>query len=398
MDLTPDPADDAFRAEVREFLRTHWSGTVAASHMQPRGRDAFTLAAKILGLKKWLAPAWPSEWGGANLPPIRRYILEQELATVRFPPRDRMALDLAGPVIHTFGSAEQKGRYLPRILDGSEIWCQGFSEAEAGSDVNAIRTSATWNGTHYVVEGRKLWTTNAHFADMMFALVRVRADTGLQPGLTIMLINMDDKRISVRPIRTIDGRHHINEVTIDKVLVSPSNMVGERGRGWSNARVLLSNERVLLAQVPQTRQMIERVKKRTGASAELPAAMRCDAGFLTRLALAEIELKALEFAALRALHAVERGPMTEGLISALKLRGADLKQRVGELEIESLGDRGLVLGPIPGASRWPVEGDRSVDDMEELVIRDYLFDLTATIAGGTSEIQRNVIAGIALSM
>jgi alkylation response protein AidB-like acyl-CoA dehydrogenase len=398
MNLDADPADEGFRTEVQTFLSRSWLNSDARRRHYRQGRESFAVAAKILRPKGWLAPSWPKEWGGADLSPAQRYILEEELNKAGFPPRDRIAIELAGPVIYSFGSIEQKRRYLPRILDGDEVWCQGFSEPESGSDVNSARTSAVRDGEHYIVEGRKLWTSHGHFADMMFALVRLKTVAGTQPGLTFLLIGMHDPNITVRPIVTIDGRHHVNEVTLDRVRVPAANVVGEPGKGWHNARFLLARERVLLSRAPQTRQNLARAKRWAALQKRNGRPLLEDASFSRKLAQAEIELQALEFAVLRVLYGSRDDPVIAGLTCALKLRGSELRQRVSELAVEALGDRGLILKSDQLQNGSPeLEETRSLDD-PSTAPAEFLFNLSATIAGGTSEIQRNIIAGVALGL
>jgi alkylation response protein AidB-like acyl-CoA dehydrogenase len=398
MNFDAHPADDRFRAEVRSFLKVNWSKDSSNPNVTYRGREAFAMAARLLREKRWLAPGWPVEWGGADLPPAQRYILEEELSAAGFPPKDRIAIDLAGPVIYTFGSLEQKRRYLPCILAGEEIWCQGFSEPDSGSDVNSVQTSATRDGSHYIVEGRKLWTSHAHFADMMFALVRLKTEAGRQHGLTFLLISMRDPNVAVRPVITIDGRHHLNEVSLNKVRVPASNVVGEPGRGWHNARFLLRNERVLLSQAPRTRQALARLIRRAASQHRNGRCLLEDLSFKRRLAQLEIDLQALEFAVLRVLHASQDDTKVDGLACAIKIRGSELRQRVSELAVETLGDQSLIMHSDRNPNE-PRQNDSPLDlDDSSMVVKDFLFDMSTTIAGGTSEIQRNLIAGLALGL
>ena len=396
MNFDNDQKARDFRIKVRAFLRTNWQSHPSNGKLRYPSRESFRTGSAILKESGWLAPNWPRRWGGAELSPVERYVLEEELVAVRFPPIDRIAFDLAGPVIYTFGSTEQKARYLPNMLSGNEFWCQGFSEPESGSDVNSLRTSATRDGNVYIVEGRKIWTSNAHFADMMFALVKVKTGGKLQNGLTFILIDMQDPNVSVRPLATIDGRRHLNEVSLDKVRVPTTNVVGEIGRGWSNARFLLANERVLVSQVPRTRQILSRVKRWASLAQQNNRSLIMEPGFKQRLAQAEIDLFALEFTVLRVLYASENNP-TDGLTSVVKLRGAELRQRVSELAVEVVGDRGLIL-------EGNVEGPESGDDLPQApdcvpgIANEYLFNLSLSIAGGTSEIQRNLIASLTLGL
>jgi alkylation response protein AidB-like acyl-CoA dehydrogenase len=392
MNFDDDESIGQFRSEVRAFLKSHWQGHLADVDMRYPNPKAFRTGVTLLKKGGWLAPNWPKRWGGAELRPIERYVLDEELVGANFPLVDRIAFELAAPVIYTFGSMEQKNRYLPKMLSGEEFWCQGFSESESGSDVNSLRTSAARDGNDYVIDGRKIWTTNAHFADMMFALVKMKIAGKLQNGLTFILIDMHDPNVSVRPLVTIDGRTRVNEVNLNQVRVPASNVVGEIGRGWTNARFLLANERVFLSHVPQTRGILEQVKHWASLQRVSDSLLIEERGFRQRVAQLEIDLFVLEFAVLRVLDAPQG---TEGLASVLKVRGAELTQRANELAVEVLGPRGLALNADE------VDADPELPEMKRCaahVAGDYLFSLSASIAGGTSEIQRNIIAGLALGL
>ncbi|CVI57334.1 Pimeloyl-CoA dehydrogenase, large subunit [Agrobacterium deltaense NCPPB 1641] len=358
-----------------------------------KGREAVALGAQILQDTGWLAGHWPMEWGGAGLSPVERYVLEQELEAVGFPPRDRTALDLAGPVICNFGSLSLKKRYLPQIVSGTEMWCQGFSEPESGSDVNSLRTTATLVGDEMIVEGRKIWTTNAHLADFMFALVRLKVDGVTQRGLTFILIDMRHTNVSIKPIETIDRCHRFNEVVLDKVSVPVSNIVGEPGRGWQNARYLLANERLLLSHSPTTRRRVETLK---ASARDNSNPMHHHVQFRRKLAEVEIELQALEFAILRVLHADRTDPTMEGLTCAIKVRGAELRQRVGGLELEAFEHLALIMEPLD-SQLTPIRNS-AIDYPDPFLLQDFLYDVSGSIAGGTTEIQKNLIAGIALGL
>jgi alkylation response protein AidB-like acyl-CoA dehydrogenase len=396
MNLEEDNDSLRFRLEVCDYLRDKLLSCREMLDSNLRYREGIALGAEILAEKRWLAAGWPTSYGGANLSPTQLLILEEELATANFPPRDHIALDLAGPVIYTFGTVDQKRRYLPRIVAGEELWCQGFSESESGSDINSLRTSATPRGNHYVVEGRKLWTSNAHVADMMFALVKVKTNNRLDHGLTFLLIDMHQPGVTVRPLLTIDGRHHFNEVLLDNVNVPMTNVVGDIGKGWRNARFLLSRERVLLAKIPKTRQKLTKLKQRIILSSDDLLSCGGKTSFIARLNEIEIELMALEYAVLRILTARDDQPISGGLICAVKLRGAELRQRISELETEAMGHKGIVIRyENTGAN----SSDPSIDSSQDVATAaDYLFELSATIAGGTSEIQRNIISAMTLEL
>lgn len=378
MHFNIDPAVDAFRAEVRSFVAAHISDGARGRNAT---REQIVHWTRLLAPRGWLAPHWPAAWGGGRLSTLHRCILLQELCAPRCPPIDRIAVDMVGPLICAFGSEQQQRTYLPRILDADDVWCQGFSEPQAGSDVNAVRTRATRQGDSYVVGGQKLWTSRAHLATQMFALVRVTADGKPQTGLTFMLIDMRSSGIEVRPIATIDGLPRVNEVFLDDVRVPAANVVGSEGKGWMYARALLANERALIASVPQSRQRLNAVRELACSSG-----LARDPQFRDRYARLASRLLALEFLLMRAFDAAGE-PHVEGPTAVLKLKGAELLQQASELLFEAFGQQSLGYC-ASGASHDTASG---VSDAHAAAI-DFLYDRSASIAGGTSEIQRNFIA------
>ncbi|MGO7172155.1 acyl-CoA dehydrogenase family protein [Rhizobium leguminosarum] len=396
MNLNQNSEDEDFRQEVRGFIESqYWLGLGIRSR-DPQDRTFVKSWRAILLEKKWLAPHWPLEWGGSNLSPMQRYILQEELSVTITPQMDGIALHLVGPVLYTFGSLQQKRRYLPKIITGEEAWCQGFSEPESGSDVLSARTTAERSGEYYLVNGQKIWTTGAHLADMMFALVRVKSAGRLQQGLTFMVFSMRDPNITVRPILTIDGQHHFNEVFLDRVRVPISNLIGEEGKGWEYARFLLANERAMVAQAPQIRQNLRRLRTLAAATTRNGTCLLERKDFQHKLCLLELEQNALELTVLRVLNAKPGDPMLDGLTAVLKIRGAALRQRVNELTLETAGERALIREP-DGSFVDDIEQSSTSDRIAEVASR-YLFSLSGSIAGGTSEIQRNLIAGLVLGM
>ncbi len=392
MDLRPDRRDEAFRAEVRAFVAanrfertTHWKSA------NP-DRDEAARWARRLDQQGWMAPHWPVEWGGKGWAHRRIHILQEELCAAFCPEMDRIALDLAGPAIIHYGSAAQQQRYLPPILRGEEFWCQGFSEPQAGSDVSLAQTRAELAGDTYTVNGTKIWITNAHIAHLMLALVRVRAGGKAQTGLSLLIIEMKQSGVRVRPVITIDGGHVINEVTLENVRVPRTNLIGEEGKGWTYARFVLSNERLMVAAIPH-------MKRDLAALAGIAARTACPGGMLEsdpvfrrRFAALKVELEALEFAMLRLLSLPQDDMGAAGLASTIKIRSAELRQAISEAAMEALGEPGLILDPddLGAAKARPAHAFG--------VGRDFVFRRAATIAGGTTEIQKNIIAALALEM
>jgi alkylation response protein AidB-like acyl-CoA dehydrogenase len=288
---------------------------------------------------------------------------------------------LVAPVIYTFGSAEQIARHLPPILRGETWWGQGFSEPNAGSDLASLKTRAVRDGDDYLVTGQKTWTTEGHYADWFFCLVRTNPEAKPQRGISFLLIDARSPGITLRPIVSIDGAHSLNEVFFDEVRVPVAHRVGEEGRGWSCAKFLLDNERAFSAEVPRNKRMLARL---------LALADECgaDGALLRRIAELEAELRALEMLTLRAL--AEQGHASAGAWPAgsiLHVLGSELQQKTGAMMVELLGERGVIdypehapPGSLPGAASAPG------------VTADFLYRRAVTIYGGSNEIQRNLIA------
>ena len=241
---------------------------------------------RILHRQGWSAPHWPLEYGGTGWSPLRRHVFEEECALAGAPPTCTAAFSLVAPVIFTFGVEAQKRRHLPRILRGDEFWGQGFSEPNAGSDLASLRTAAVRRGDYYVVTGQKIWTTEAHYADMLFCLVRTHATPKPQQGISFLLIDAHAPGVTIRPIISIDGAHSLNEVFLDEVRVPAENLVGEEGKGWSYAKFLLENERAFSAEVPRNKRMFARLKAVASRERRHGRPLIEDPIFATRLAQA----------------------------------------------------------------------------------------------------------------
>jgi alkylation response protein AidB-like acyl-CoA dehydrogenase len=310
----------------------------------------------------------------------QRYIWERETALAGVPARmGGMGMFMLAPVLYTYGSAEQCRRFLPGILDNSVEWCQGYSEPEAGSDLAALRTRAVLHGDHYVVDGMKTWTSYAHIADWMFCIVRTDRTERPQEGITFLLIDMRAPGVSVQPIVTIDGRHStLNTVTFDRVRVPLDQRVGEEGQGWRYAKGLLTHERTGLAYVADSTRRLRRLRQ---AAARTPAGsgwLIDDPLFAAKLAEVEIDLMALEITELRTLAETASGQAPGTQSSILKLQGTLVLQRLTELFIECAGPQALPY--------CPEEGGFSQE------MSTYLIGRSASIAGGTNEVQRDIIA------
>jgi alkylation response protein AidB-like acyl-CoA dehydrogenase len=398
MNFDLDPKDEEFRQEVREFIarkQIELSTQLVPGDPYRRVVRAWTQAWDEKG---WAVPHWPREWGGCNWPLTWLGIQADEISAANVPPPDIISMDMVAPVLFTYGSEGQKRRYLPRIRTAEEFWCQGFSEPEAGSDTMSLRTSATRSNQYFVVNGRKIWISNAHVADMMFALVRIETPgVRRHPGLSFLLIDMHSPGITVRPIVTIDGGHWVNEVLLEDVRVPASNLVGEPGKGWVYARFLLGNERTKLAGLPSIRRQVGDLKRMLSVApangAPPPIESRV---WQDRLSQISIEIDALEFVELRLRNGSGGATDAGALAAALKLRSTELRQRVSELALDAQVERSL---ESPWSMGTPEFETLSPEHRgAQMATAGYLFNRSATIAGGTSEIQRNIIAAVALGL
>lgn len=390
MDFTADPADDDFRHEVRAFIAAHLPGEIATRtrlDFRPNRADVQAWNA-ILHRKGWSAPAWPVEHGGTGWSPLRQLIFQEECADADAPMLSPFGLKLVGPVLYTFGSEEMRRRYLPGILSGDTFWCQGFSEAESGSDLASLRTRARRDRKRFIVSGRKIWTSHAHYSDMMFCLARTDPSAKPQAGISCFLIDMKTPGISVRPIITIDRSHDINEVVLDEVEVPAENLVGEINKGWDYAKFLLTRERSFSAHIPRNARALRRIKEIAAREHVNGRTLAEDDAFACKIAAVEIELGALKFCVLRAF---EDGRDAANVAAILKLRGSELEQRLTALAVEALGPRALRHWPDP--SRSDDIPNIALDPEDEPgAIGTHLFLRAATIYSGTNEIQRNLIA------
>ncbi|WP_430398067.1 acyl-CoA dehydrogenase family protein [Ferrovibrio sp.] len=395
LDLTPE--ERAFRDEVRAFIRENLPADLAERNRRSvhLAKDDYVQWHRALYKRGWGAPGWPVEYGGPGWSPVQRYIFDEESAIADAPPLLPFGIAMVGPVIYTFGTPEQKAYYLPRILSMEDWWCQGYSEPGSGSDLASLRTKAESDGDHYIVNGHKIWTTQAHYADMMFCLVRTDPTAKPQEGISFLLIDMKTPGITVRPIISIDEGHGVNEVFLDNVRVPKRNLIGKEGKGWTYAKFLLGNERTTIAEVATSKQRLRRLKEIARAeSATLGGALLDDADFSAKVAAVEIELLALEYTNLRVLAAESAGKGPGPEASMLKIRGSEIQQTITELACEALGYYASPYEHYPdGTNQPPVGPDYAQGRMES-----YLYYRATTIYGGSNEIQRNIIAKMVLGL
>ncbi|WP_341703993.1 acyl-CoA dehydrogenase family protein [Ferrovibrio sp.] len=396
MNLEFTAAEQAFREEVRAFIAANLPPALAAKSRDNMhlAREDYVAWHRALHANGWGAPNWPKDYGGPGWSAVQRYIFDEECAAADAPPLVPFGIAMVGPVIYTFGSDAQKQRYLPRILSMEDWWCQGYSEPGSGSDLASLRTRAEPDGDDYIVNGHKIWTTQAHYADMMFCLVRTDPTVKPQEGISFLLIDMKTPGVTVRPIISIDEGHGVNEVFLDNVRVPKANLIGQEGKGWTYAKFLLGNERTGIAEVATSKQRLKRLKDIARAERSMGAALLEEPAFRDRVAAVEIDLLALEYTNLRMLAAEQggRGPGPEA--SMLKIRGSEIQQAITELAVEALGYYAAPYEHRPdGSNQPPVGPDYAQGRMEA-----FLYNRATTIYGGSNEIQRNIIAKMVLGL
>ncbi len=394
MDLELTKDELAFRDEVRAFLDSSLT-----PELRQAGRRAtsvfmdkrYSLAwQKILHQRGWVAPSWPVEYGGPGWNEMQRYIFAAECARAGAPSLAPMGLKMVGPVIMGYGAPEQKAFYLPRILAGEDYWCQGYSEPGAGSDLAALQLRARVDGDHYVLDGSKIWTTHAHWANRMFCLVRTRAEGKAQAGITFLLLEMNTPGIRVDPIITLAGEHEVNQVFFDNVRVPMANRIGDENAGWTVAKYLLEFERGGGSAAG--------LKVSYGRLCELARAegLMDDPAYRAKLAAAGSALEAIEMTEHRVMAALASGKNPGPASSMLKTQGTEAMQRLDELAIEGAGFYSAVdqkEAREPGANLPIIGPDHALTGMAR-----YLNNRAASIYGGSNEIQRDIMARLVLGL
>ena len=384
----------AFQDEVRAFFAQKYPADIRDKYDRgiPLSREDTIRWQKILYEQGWFAVNWPEEYGGTGWTPTQKYIFANEMAAVNAPAVVPFGVAMVGPIIYTYGSAEQKQHFLPDILESNVWWCQGYSEPGSGSDLASLKTKAERDGDHYIVNGTKTWTTLAHVADWIFCLVRTSSDVARrQEGISFLLIDMSTPGVSVKPIITIEGDLEVNEVHFDNVRVPIENLVGEEGKGWSYGKVLLQHERTGNAGVARSTYRLNRLKEKASQSIHSAEPLINDANFARKVAATEIEMQALEFTNLRTLAAVATGKAPGPESSILKIKGTEVQQSIDALFVEAAGYYALPYVPQQYAVDFPDE-DRVGHGMETKSSLQYFNNRKATIYAGSNEIQKNIIA------
>ena len=381
-----------FADEVKDFTSKNLSPEVARKVLDHKRIEKEDVAKwhSALFKKGWVAPSWPKEFGGCEWTSVQQHIFDLESAALGAPRLSPFGLNMIGHVLMAFGTDFQKAEYLPKILSGEEWWCQGYSEPGSGSDLASLATKAERQGDVYVVNGQKTWTTHAQWADKIFCLVRTSSEGRKQEGISMLLCDMSDPGVEVRPIITLDGEHEVNEVWLQDVEVPAHNLVGEEGKGWSIAKFLLSHERTGIAGVGVSKRELTYLRHLAANHKFNGKPLMDDHSFADRVATLEIDLLALEMTVLRVAAVESNGGEPGPEASILKIRGTEIQQRLTELQLEVVGQAALPHLPMAWGDNWVGETPGALH-AAPLASR-YLNMRKTSIYGGTNEIQRNIIA------
>ncbi|MCS6889994.1 MAG: acyl-CoA dehydrogenase family protein [Rhodovarius sp.] len=393
MDFRFTPEEIAFRQEVRDFINRELPPATREHMLRGKSptKEMVVEWQRKLNARGWATPEWPVEYGGPGWTPAQKYIFREELQMAPAPQPLAFNVNMCGPVIIAFGTEEQKKRFLPRMANLDDWWCQGFSEPGAGSDLASLKTRAVREGDYYIVNGQKTWTTLAHWADWMFMLVRTDPNAKKQEGISFLLVDMKSPGITVRPIITIEGGHEVNEVFFDNVKVPVENLVGEENKGWDCAKYLLGNERFGQARVGASRERIRRLKALAAETLDGGRPLIEDPDFRRRITEIEVELKALEMSVMRVIarETKRRDTKPDPTTSVLKIKGTEIQQAVSELLMKAAGPYAWVDGDpdAEGSNEWDVAPDWAFG-----LAGIYFNWRKQSIYGGSNEIQRNIMA------
>ena len=402
MDLAFSKEDLAFRDEVRRFIDENYGADLRAKMAQSKNgyldKDGQLKWQRALYARGWIAPNWPVEYGGTGWTAAQKYIFDVEMAAAGTPIVSPMGLKMVAPVIMAFGSEAQKQRFLPPILSSDVWWCQGYSEPGSGSDLASLQMRCEDKGDHYLLNGSKIWTTHAQWADWMFNLVRTKSGGKHQEGISFILVDMKTPGIKVEAIVTLDvpvaGQQEINQVFYDDVKVPKENLVGRENEGWTYAKYLLEFERGNAA-APGLKRALGKIRKMAGQTDASGVRLIDDSSFRSRLDALEMEVSAMEFVELRMFAGLSAGQRPGAESSMLKCRNTDLQQEISELSLETLGYYAMPFV----RDTWSHANEPRPGPDYAAPVAPYYFNLRkASIYAGSNEIQRNIMAKLVLGL
>jgi len=402
MDLALSPEDIAFRDEVRSFIAQNLTDDLREAGRKTGGVftdfDAGMRWHRALARRGWSATTWPREHGGTGWSAMQRYLYAREMTAADAPRLFNMSVRMVGPVVMKYGTAEQKAKYLPGIVSGDIVFCQGYSEPGSGSDLAPLKTRAVSDGDDYVINGTKIWTTNAHQANRMFCLVRTSTEGKPQDGISFVLIDsMDTPGLTVKPILTLAGDHEVNQVFFDNVRVPKANRIGPENGGWTVAKYLLEFERGGDAYTPNLYARLDDVRRiARDEAADGSGRLVNEPDFARRLAEVEIDIQALEMIELRVLSDLNRGRNPGAASSSMKIRGSETLQKIDHLGVEALA---WYASPFEPEARQLGHNEPTVVPEAGITAMPlYLNNRASSIYAGSNEIQRNIVAKAVLGL
>jgi alkylation response protein AidB-like acyl-CoA dehydrogenase len=404
MRLSFNAEELAFQKEVRDWITANMPPEVAEESRRSRtshvSKERLLQWQKKLAERGWLCPNWPKEYGGPGWNSTQKFIFEMEMARADSPYLSSFSIKMVAPVLMKYGSEAQKKRFLPKIAAAEELWCQGYSEPGSGSDLASLRTKAERQDDHYIVNGQKIWTTNAHFADWIFCLVRTSNEGKRQEGISFLLIDMKSPGIRIDPIYLVDGtrtpmRHEVNQVFFTDVKVPVENRVGEENKGWTYAKYLLEFERGGQAHGPRLRKAFRHLQTLSKTQMAEGEPLSADPQWREKMAALEMEIDAVEMNEMMFYSSLKTGDAPGNMASVVKMRGTEVGQKVTELAVEAVGWYGAPFTELRNydSNVVPVGGEY-VDDVSPR----YFNNRKSTIYGGSSEVQRNVLAKAMLGL
>ena len=400
MDFTFSAEDEAFRAEVQAFLQAKLTDGMRRAAARTTtvfaDKDLAMQWQAILVEQGWAVPSWPVEHGGTGWGPTQKYIFGEELARAGAPGLIPLGLRMLAPVLFKYGTERQKAHYLPKMLSGEHYWCQGYSEPGAGSDLSSLKTAAVQDGDDYLVNGTKIWTTHAQFADHIFCLVRTDSSGRPQHGITFLLIPMSAPGVRVAPIITLAADHEVNQVFFDDVRVPQANRVGPEHEGWNVAKYLLEFERGGGGAAARLRVSINHLKAIAEAEKDGAAPLWASSSFRARINALDIRIEALQFDEHLTLARMSRGESPGPGSSLAKNSTVEIDQAINELKLEAVGHYAM-----PHANLISMNGRNEPwmgPDHAETVTPRYLNSRAASIFGGAREVQKNIIAKVVLGL
>ncbi|MEC8046551.1 MAG: acyl-CoA dehydrogenase family protein [Pseudomonadota bacterium] len=392
---------ETFRDEVRRFLDENLTDDLRDAQRLCPGifldYEHNIVWHRILHKQGWIAPSWPQEYGGTGWDLIQRYIWSIEKAQAHAPDTAPMGLGMCGPMLIGCGTQEQKDYYLPRILSGEDYWCQGYSEPGSGSDLASLKLRATSDGDDFILNGSKIWTSHAHYANKMFLLVRSDDSGKPQEGITFLLMDMDSPGVRVEPILFASGSHEVNQVFFDDVRVPKRNIVGEENKGWQVAKYLLEFERggstggnaARKVALQRVRKLAESIALEGGTVAQLP-------DFKRQLQETEVQLEAIQYTEFRLMASLSKGQNPGPESSVMKALSAQIQKRISELAVQAVGHYVSVHQPqarTVGSNVATIGPEAGA-----MAFTNYFNFRAISIAGGSDEVQRNIMAKLVLGL